>query len=331
MKDQTSLLNSFLEEWHNGDGIKARTSGSTGEPKTIMLSPSQVRRSAKRTCAFFGINRKSRVHSAVSFEFIGGKMMIARSLVSGCMLSYSEPSLNLLPPDTNSEVSLMAVVPAQLPHILDHLNEFSHIRKYLVGGSSINDKLWDRINASGIDAWESYGMTETASHIALRRIIGPSDNRPRFVRLPGINISSDKDGCLIIYDNEITVHTNDIIRIFIDGSFEILGRRDDVIITGGIKVLPQYVEEILRPRLMELCADFYISSLPDETWTSRLVLKVVPLPQEDISEPSLASAIRHAIDTIPLDTLPKKLRPKDILFIPALPLTPSGKLLRHKG
>lgn len=330
MKGQQSLLQEFLEEWHRGAGISARTSGSTGTPKDVVLPMEQVERSARRTCRFFSISRSSCLHSAISFGFIGGKMMIARSLLSGCDLTFQEPSLEVAPPAGPKSVSLMSVVPAQMHGIIGNSASFSNVCNFLIGGSAIDDSLWDRIVASGLPAWESYGMTETASHIALRRVAGPSDSRPRFVPLPGIRLSVDADSCLIIKDGDFTVSSNDIARISPDGSFEILGRRDDIINTGGLKVLPTDIEGILKSHcdFSDLLGDFFISSLPDEVWTSRIVFVGIPLPALSSMPENLKASIRHRIDAISLDILPKKFRPKDIILMDSLPLTPGGKLRR---
>ena len=337
MKTQKQLLAEFLDQWFAGKGIEARTSGSTGEPKPIVLSHDHVERSARRTNHFFGISKRSRLHCAISFSFIGGKMMIARSLVSGCDLTFSEPSLELTPPQPGRKVSLMSVVPAQMPYILNHPEDFADVERFLLGGSAIDSRLWKRIIESGLNVWESYGMTETASHVAIRRVAGRADCRPRFVPLPGIKISTDAENCLQIVDEDLKVETNDIARICKDGSFEILGRRDDIIISGGVKILPQEVEAILRPHIEHLCLEFIVSSVPDEVWTSRLVLIGVPVGDQDtdyisgqnLEDFSTKIRLRATIDAIPLSVLPKKMRPKDIILMPSLPLTPSGKLLRH--
>lgn len=328
MSGQKELLHSFLEEWHKGEGITVRTSGSTGFPKSIVLPQTQIERSARRSNNFFGLSRKSHLHSAISFEYIGGKMMIARALMAGCNLTFSEPSLQITLPKCTENITLMAVVPAQMPYILNNLVQFSVVKTFLIGGSEIDDKLWDRISSSGIDARQTYGMTETASHIAIRRIVGNSQRRPRFVPMSGIKVLSDSDKCLHIIDDDIAVTTNDIADLFPDGSFEILGRRDDVIITGGLKVLPQYIESLLRDSVSPICPEFFISSLPDEVWSSRIILVAVSDQTDNIQRDKTISSLRHAVDSIPLEVLPKKFRPKEIILVPRLPLTESGKLMR---
>ena len=336
---QDALLREFLNELKVSGGVRAQTSGSTGKPKNIFLPETQLSRSALRTNAFFGITPGSRLHCAVSFKYIGGKMMIMRCVKAGCSLTYSNPSLIPESPcgqvcafgklPVPSAVSLMSVVGAQMDYILSNPTHFAAVERFLIGGSAIDDRMWTRIATSGLECWESYGMTETASHIALRRIENAPDangmeesRRTRFFPLPGISLATNRDGCLIIKDEEIEVETNDIATLFPDGSFEIRGRKDDVIITGGIKVFPQDIENLISPRLKAYFKDFYITSVPDEKWTSKIVLAIVA------ADCSAIKKAEECLAAIPHDILPVRLRPKEIILIDQLPLTSSGKLKR---
>ena len=323
---QKELLNEFLTQWQAAKGITVRTSGSTGTPKEIVLPHSQLLRSASRSNKFFGITKSGRLHSAMSFQFIGGKMMIARSLVSGCQLTYSEPSLELEPIGGERDVNLMCLVPAQLPFILENLDKFQNIKGYLIGGSAIDDRLWDRIVTSGLNAWESYGMTETATHVAMRRICGSSKRRPLFVPLPGVKISLGEDKSIHIQDGDISVTTTDLASMNQDGTFEIIGRKDDIINSGGIKILPQEVEQQLLEYIGPFCQSFYISSVPHIVWTSKLILVAVP------SSPQLydiKTQLMDIIQNIPEKSLPRRFRPKDVIIVDQLPRTQSGKLNRR--
>lgn len=325
MKNQQYFLLNFLEEWYSGKDISARTSGSTGIPKEILLPRSHIIKSAKRTCNFFRINKNSRIHSCISFEFIGGKMMIARSLVSGCSLSYSEPALNINGTiKGNQIIDLMSVVPAQMFHIVSNFKEYSFVKRFLIGGSPIDNRLWDKIVACGVEAWESYGMTETASHIALRRVIGDSKNRPRFVPFKDVALSLDHEDCLHIKDGDINVITNDCCKVAPDGSFQIVGRKDEMIITGGIKVLPYNLEERLWPYLSKICRALYITSVPDEVWTNKIVLVCEPY---DINE-NTVEVIKNIIKEIPDDKIPHKLKPKEFYIVKEIPYSKSGKIIR---
>lgn len=254
--------------------------------------------------------------------------MIARSLLAGCQLTYSDPSVCLIPPSGEKDIDLICLVPAQMPYILDNPELFSNIRGYLIGGSAIDDRLWDRIVASGIHAWESYAMTETATHVAMRRIEGPSSCRPRFIPLPGIDIHTDSNGCICIKDEDVEVVTRDLGQMFPDGSFYVVGRVDDVINTGGIKVMPQEVEKVLAPAIAPYTAEFFLSSVPDEVWTNRLVIAAVPLADSQDSPETFANNLMNAIMAIPEEELPKRMRPKGVVRISELPRTEMGKLNR---
>lgn len=331
-KTQEKRLFEFLEEWNSGRGIRVHTSGSTGKPKEIILPMEQLERSARRTNRFFGINRNTLIHCAISFEFIGGKMMIARSMVSGCGLSFGEPSLYPELPPGQKRIRLMAVVPPQMDQILTHRNTFARVEAFLVGGSAIDNALWTRMTTSGMNIWESYGMTETASHIALRRVAGAADRRPRFIPMPGVALHTEEDGTLVINDGDYEIRTNDLAEIFPDRSFVIKGRKDDVIVTGGIKVIPQKLEAILHPYISELCEGYYITSEPDERWTSRLVLVFVSKEGDEKRKEESKILIEKAVSSVPEDILPRKLRPKKTIPVDRLPLTASGKLKRiHPG
>ncbi|MCH5217152.1 MAG: AMP-binding protein [Muribaculaceae bacterium] len=328
LQDQNAFLQTFLTGWYAEGGITVRTSGSTGTPKEIFLKKDQLERSARRTVKFFRLSKKSRLHSAVSFEFIGGKMMIARSLVCNGNLTFEVPSLTPRLPDVE-EIDLASMVPAQMPHVLSHLEDFSKVRNILIGGSAVDDRLWDKLVASGLNIWESYAMTETASHVAMRRVAGPSGARPHFVALSGVKIFPGPDNCICIEDEDIFVQTNDIGIFYPDGSFEVKGRKDDVIITGGIKVLPQDIETIIRPHISDIFPSFYITSVPDELWTSRLIMKgVVAEEKRNLAPDEIKASVRERLEAIPSEILPSKKRPKEIVIIDAIPLTPSGKLIR---
>lgn len=331
MLKQQQLLNNFLEEWNQQQGISVRTSGSTGAPKNIILPHAQIVRSALRSNKFFGIQRNSRLHSAISFDYIGGKMMIARSLLAGCTLTFDRPRIDVELKEMDKPVRLLSAVPAQMHYILENPSRFACVEQFLIGGSAISDNIWNSIVNSGLTAWESYGMTETATHIGMRRVLGQADSRPRFVPLRGVTIKSGSDGCMLIQDGDIFVATTDLVKIYPDSSFEILGRKDDIIITGGLKVLPQELEKKLLPFVSPLLTTFYISSIPDEIWSSRLVLVGVPADYKDLSEEekkNLEQLLRQRMRNIPEDIIPRRLLPKEVKIVEALPTTSSGKLYR---
>lgn len=307
----------FIAEWNAGlPYIEARTSGSTGHPKLIRLDRSFVEASARRTNEFFGINGLSLLHSPLSADYIAGKMMLVRGILAGCTTTFEAPSNQPLAGYDGNPITLLAVVPSQLLGMLQADYPLPHIRHILVGGSAIDPGLRRRLLEAKRDweVWETYGMTETASHIALRKIEGlcPAP----FVAMRGIEVSSDERGCLVINMPETDkLITNDLAEVISPTQFRILGRADNVIITGGKKVNPEKVEELLLSAFPD--SRFMLTSEANEKWTSALILFV----EGDASTADI-EAFCHA-------ELPPHERPKSIRHVDSLPLTSNGKLRRH--
>lgn len=259
----------FIEEWRGeSEFIEARTSGSTGEPKLIRLPKPFVRASALRSNNFFCINSQSRLHSCVAPDYIGGKMMAVRAETAGCRLTWETPSnAPLRGIGAKEKIDLLAVVPSQMLHILENKKDLPSIRTVIIGGSPINASLRDRIMASDLCAYETYGMTETSSHIALRKV-----GNEWFSTLEGIRVDKDDRGCLVIcFDTGEVFRTNDLASVESSNRFKINGRIDNIIITGGKKVNPIDVE----CRISHLFSTpFIITSSPDLKWGMKVVLKV---------------------------------------------------------
>lgn len=305
----------FLEEWHGaGNTIRVHTSGSTGKPKTIDLEKDFVAASARRTNHFFGIDEWSRLHSCVSADFIGGKMMAVRSTLASCSFTYEKPSNNALDNVTQDEkIDLLAVVPSQMLHILERRAVLPEIRNIIIGGSAIHPGLREKICESGLNAYETYGMTETASHIALRHI-DPSTQY--FTTLPGITVALDARECIVIrYGDGKEIITNDLGRLASEREFMIDGRVDDVIVTGGKKLNPHDVERRLRPILP---GEYIVTSVPDEKWGEMVVLKMEG--RCDTDDARLISLMKETLQ--PWEV------PKRILHVERLERTPNGKLKR---
>lgn len=307
----------FIAEWNAGlPFIEAHTSGSTGCPKLIRLSRTLVEASARRTNAFFGINAESQLHSPLSTDYIAGKMMIVRGILAGCHVSFEAPSNNPLSGYTGPDITLLAVVPSQLLGLLRAPYPLPEIKHILVGGSAIDPVLRCRFVEANKkwEAWETYGMTETASHIALRKI-DRSAPAP-FSTMKGIKVSLDSRGCLVINMPESeSIITNDLAEVISPSEFRILGRTDNVIITGGKKVNPEKLEEALAAAFPD--TRFMLSAEADEKWTSALKLLV----EGDAATEEIAAFCRYALQ-------PHE-RPKIIRHVDSLPRTENGKLRRH--
>lgn len=299
-------------EWESGsDTLLCHTSGSTGRPSEIRLPREQVKKSALRTISFFSIDKDSHLRSCISPDFIGGKMMLIRSLAAGCRFSWETPTNHPLDGYDGPAISLLSVVPSQLNHLLDHQDSLPEIGDILVGGAPLSPAQRRRVADSSLRVWESYGMTETASHIALRRVVVP---QPGFLPLPGIEVAETDGRLEISIEGWKRLLTNDVPRFSPDGSFSIIGRADNTIISGGMKIHPEEVEAKLAALLP---FPFMITSRPDPKWGEAVTLVA---DNTEISDSHILDVCRR--------TLLKHEVPK-IILRDEINLTPNGKVKRR--
>lgn len=348
MKSLTAMQREYAEErrhvwhvamqWATSPTLTAHTSGSTGEPHAIELPMSMVRRSAMRTIRALHLDAGSRLHSCVSARFIGGKMMVVRSLELGCRFTF-EPASNR-PLLTADRIDLLAVVPSMMWDILRRAEAHTlpQIGNIIIGGAPIAGPLRRAIAACGLNAFETYGMTETASHIALRRV---DDTEPPFTLLDGISIDTDARGCLVIAaDGHQPVVTNDVVEICGRNEFRVLGRADNVIITGGRKVYP---EEIERRIAHLLPGEFIITSRPSDKWGEEIALQCPALADADAAvsdahaDAAVSDAESNSAQTVEIparlrEAFEQLLAPHErprVLITEALRHTPNGKIKRR--
>lgn len=307
--DPERLTTAFLAEWHNDkDYVVARTSGSTGKPKEIHLLKSDMIRSAKATCRIFGINGRSRLVLPLSTDYIAGKMMVVRGIVSGAELIVEKPSSHPLA-ENYGEVDLTAIVPSQIDGLLESPD---NIRQAIVGGGQISAKSEQRLIDSPIDAYATYGMTETCSHVALRKI-----SEEEFTAIDGITFSLDNHGCLAIQAPEFSfkeIITNDIVRLRDARHFTWIGRADNVINSGGVKLHPEAIERKLSAIIP---CPFYIAGRPSERWGEEAVLYV---ESTDIDKNEIIEKARSVLDRYSV--------PKEVICVPKFLRTYSGKIKR---
>lgn len=313
-------------EWRgSADAIVCRTSGSTGTPSIIRLPKKQMRKSAHRTAQYFGLDGNSHLHSCIAADFIGGKMMLVRAMVLGCGFSFETPSNCPLDDYSGGAIDLISIVPSQMIHILDmyesvviadnSVRELPELKNILIGGSPIPPGLRKRICESGLNVFESYGMTETSSHIAIRRV---GNDEEYFHTLEGIKVSLSENGALIIHiEGWQTFHTNDIAEILDEKTFRILGRADNVIISGGKKIHPEEVEKKLQEAFD---FPFMITSKKDEKWGEKVVMIV---PAENLKRTSESRIIEKCRQICLHHEVPK-----EIIAIDELPTTENGKIKR---
>lgn len=319
--DTGSKIEDFIREWRSKTPyIEAHTSGSTGKPKEIRLPKQLVRESALRSCRHFGIREGDRLHLCLSPDYIAGKMLIVRALEACARLTFEGPSSAPLAGNTDTqEIRLISIVGSQLEGLrrsMDLLPQL-RIRHLLAGGAPLTSSM-RRLAAEGPwdAAWESYGMTETASHVALRRIT-PRGLNP-FEALDGIHFSLTDEDCLIIHlPGQEPLITNDIAELLTPRSFVLRGRRDNVVITGGLKVFPEETERAIGP-LIPKGRDFYVTSEPSEKWGRSLLLLIEGIP------------ISLSVKGLYASGLPHWQLPKRIIFLPEFRRTSTGKIIRTK-
>ena len=311
-------LEEFLEEWNNpSEFVEVKTSGSTGEPKRMMVEKRRMLNSARITCDFLGLKKGDTALLCMSTDYIAGKMMVVRSIERGLKLISVEPSGHPLAEKTNMEFVFSAMVPMQVYNSLqvpEERERLMHIKHLIIGGGAIDEAMERELREFPNAVWSTYGMTETLSHIALRRISGPDASW--YTPFPSVEISQNDDGCLVINAPEVcaeTLVTNDIVEI-VNKRFRILGRKDNVICSGGIKLQIEEIERELKPYVR---VPYIISKRKDEKFG-----EVVVLLTEGSTDEAQAICEKH---------LPKYHQPKAYIHVDQIPLTETGKPARKKA
>jgi O-succinylbenzoic acid--CoA ligase len=317
-------LDEFLHEWNNGEErILVHTSGSTGKPKPIWVEKKRMEASARITCDFLGLSPGDTALLCLPLDYIAGKMMVVRSQVRELNLLAVPPSAHPLKNVADRRIDFAAMVPNQVWKTLQVAEErqrLMRIRHIIIGGGSIDEQLAEQLRGFPNAVWSTYGMTETLSHIALRRLSG-RDASQWYTPFPSVQLSAGSDGCLIVdapLVSEHTLHTNDIVQ-FREGQsggscascrqFRILGRKDNVICSGGIKIQAEEVERMLKPYI---ATPFLITKQKDAVYG-----EIVVLVAENADEQNLR--------LIASSKLPKYYQPKRILTVSKIMLTETGK------
>ncbi|MDE5688163.1 MAG: AMP-binding protein [Paramuribaculum sp.] len=312
----------FLAEWRNErEYINAHTSGSTGVPKEVHLLKRDMYASARATNRFFGVNCNSTLSLPLSADYIAGKMMIVRALIAGCRLIIEKPSLNPLSQhESGTHIDLTAIVPSQLSGLLENASLLPDLGAVIIGGAPLTECQERMIVKSGINAYATYGMTETCSHVALRRI----GKENYFTAMPDIRFETDSRGCLIINAPKFSFSqlvTNDCVELLDPTHFRWLGRADNVINTGAIKVFAETLEKRLAPFSQN--HTFYIHGRQSERWGEEIVMTVESAGTFDRERFMIeaSAAVGH------------RLLPKEIFEVNEIPRTSSGKIIRssHNG
>jgi len=264
----------FTKDWLSDDDcIYLKTSGTTGAAKEIKALKTRLVNSALMTGSFFSLRDHTKALLALSPNYIAGKMMIVRSAVLKWNLFAIEPTANPLAL-FNAYIDVTAFVPNQLYSILnsEYADRLNKIEKIIIGGGPMSEATATLLHNFKCEVYHSYGMTETLSHVAIQQINPPG--KKNYTALPGVSFTVDDRHCLIvnvpkIADEEIT--TNDVVILHNDKQFDWIGRWDNIINSGGIKLNPESIEDKLRPLIAQ---PFIISSEPDVELSNKVVLVV---------------------------------------------------------
>ena len=312
----------FLSAWLNDmPYVSVKTSGSTGSPKFIDIKKAFFIKSAQMTLETLGIKCGQSALLCLSPEYIAGKMMIVRALVGGLKLRVVSPQVERIL-QAGLETDFSAMVPLQINAILnlpDGPAQLSRIRCLLIGGAPITLDLEHRLANLDSEIYATYGMTETVSHIALRKLSGQNRSL-RYKALPGVKISTDDHDCLVVHAPhlaESAVHTRDIVKLFTDDQFEVLGRFDHVINSGGIKYQPEMIEKKIEALIVDR---FIISSLPDPRLGEKLILIIETEAPPQHDDKVLMKALKAILPTYEV--------PRMIQYIPKFPTVGNGKIAR---
>lgn len=312
----------FIADWNSArPTMTVHTSGSTGKPKAIEVEKARMAASARMTCEFLGLRPGQSALLCLPVDYIAGKMVIVRALTCGLRLLPVEPSNRPLS-GLDKSPDFAAFVPSQVYETLRFPEEarcLEGIGQTLIGGGAIAPDLQERLRNLPNPVWSTYGMTETLSHVALRRLNGPGAS-DWYTPLPGVEVGQDASGCLTVYAprvNSARLTTHDLAELRPDGQFRILGRKDNTIISGGVKIQLEDVETALRPSLTR---PFIATSVPDEKYGEILVLLIEGCPMaEDL------------LNALCAKCLPVYHRPKHYFFLDRLPVTVSGKPARKEA
>lgn len=305
-------MGNFLLDWMDDRTfIEVKTSGSTGEPKTIKMGKQVMVNSAIATGKHFKLEPGDRALHCLPANYVAGKMMMVRAIVLGLKIDIVTPSSHPFE-GTFRTYDFVALVPLQLQHSLDYLD---HVKKVIVGGAAISDDLLDDIKNAPCKIHETYGMTETITHIATRKLNQLNGKPiPPFKAMQDVELEIDERDCLVVTAHHLNVDhivTNDVVELLDNNCFELVGRIDNMINTGGVKVFPERIEKKISAIIPE---QFFITDQKDEELGFRVVL--------------ILESDSNVIENLDFQHLTKFETPRAIFSVPKFAVTQTGKIDR---
>lgn len=309
----------FWNNWYQNT-LSVYTSGSTGKPQKYILDKDQMLLSSRRTVDSLELGMKANYFLCLPTQYIAGQMVLVRALYSGSKIYIGEANTQVLKQfllfnPKNDPIDFLAITPLMLISILKDPQQreyLSQISTVLVGGGALSKEIENELQSFTNQFWASYGMTETLSNIALRRLNGRNRSE-YFTPLAGVDLSVDTEGCLFIKDvvtQPSGIQTYDVVDLLYDGRFKVIGRKNNVINSGGIKLQPEEIELKLVDKIN---TPFMISSLPDKRLGEKLVL-----------------VTQKAVDLSLCKDLSKYERPSENIVVERIPMTDTGKIARVK-
>ena len=328
----------FLEAYFDMDDfIIVNTSGSTGKPAQIKLKKEHMINSARATGSFFKLPEGTTALLYLSPNYIAGKMMLVRALTLGWQLDMVEPGTNPLD-KLQKNYDFCAMVPIQVQNSLSKLH---FIKKLIIGGGAVSVELIKKLQDIQTEVFATYGMTETITHIAVKKL-NNFDNatfsepdrhaggvaRSHFKTLPNIQIAKDQRGCLVIDAPDISdkqIITNDLVELISDNEFEWLGRYDTIINSGGVKLIPEKIEEKLSTIIKDR---FFVAGIPDENLGEKLIMIIEG--NVTSSQPVRQAGAVEKSQLKSQKSLSKYEIPKEIYYVEKFIETETKKIQRQK-
>jgi len=312
----------FITQWQRNEStFQFHTSGSTGVPKSIDVSRSQIVASVQATSDFLGLKNTHSALLCLDPNFVASLMMVARCLVNDMDLILSRPSSNPLNALDHS-IDFASFVPVQVYKMIEEgsILQLTKIQNILIGGAPLSKLAFDTLAKIDTNIFITYGMTETVSHIALMPIKGDYSSA-YFEVLPEITIGQDRDNCLTIVGavtHNKTLQTNDIVELLDETKFRWLGRRDHVINSGGIKIHPEQLEKLIVPLIN---SDFFISWKTNDQLGNECILITENHKTTDEELKQIQAVI--------FNTFSKYHAPKSVYSVDLFERTDSGKVKRE--
>lgn len=299
----------FILDWFDKkDYMEMSTSGTTGDPKPVRIEKKAMMESALATGDFFDLSPGNKVLHCLPMKYVAGKMMFIRAFILGLDMKFVAPSSHPLE-GIDEKFDFCAMVPLQAKNSLKDLYK---VKKLIIGGGKVHKALEQELLKLPIKIYETYGMTETITHIAAKKV-----GEKAFTVLPNVTVSADERKCLVIdakYISDKKIVTNDIVNIVSDKQFEWIGRIDNVINSGGVKLIPEQIEEKLSTLIPRR---YFVYGQADETLGEKVVLYVEGEP--------------IVIEESVFNVLDKFEKPKEIIFIPKFKETATGKIMRKES